>query len=284
MFLIIVLGIFLFVLHTMLGLNRQVRNFALNIRKQDSSVLEKIGWQEDKADLTSIENYFYGMMQKVKTLMDESYRSKIRERDAQLMALQAQINPHFLYNTLDMINCMAFSIDAKEISSMINALSKYFRFSLNKGKSVVTIHEEIELAETYLSIQQKRFMGAIQYRFDIADETEEYSIPKLTLQPVIENAVLHGIQKKESRRGEVVIRSEKVGPDICFWIRDDGVGMDQTTISRVLNSPSEKSRSSYGLFNVNERLKLTYGEDYGIRIDSEINAFTEVKIKIKANL
>ena len=281
MFLIIVLGIFFFVLHTMLDLNRQVRNFAINIRKQDSRILDKIG-KGSAENLTSIENYFYSMMRKVKTLMDENYRSKIRERDAQLMALQAQINPHFLYNTLDMINWMAFSIGAREISSAITELSKYFRISLSKGKSVITVGEELELAKTYLSIQKTRFMGAIQYQFEIDEETKTYSIPKLTLQPILENAVVHGIQKKESRRGNILIRSKKIGSDIYFWIRDDGVGMEQETIDRIFHSPAEKSRTSYGLFNVNERLGLMYGKGYGLRIRSQVGSYTEVEVKIKA--
>lgn len=282
MFLIIVLGIFLFVLQTMLGLNRQLRKFAENIGKQDAGAVETIGREGGSAGLMGIENYFNAMTRKVKTLMDENYRSKIRERDAQLMALQAQINPHFLYNTLDMINWMAFSIGAQDICATINALSKYFRLSLNKGKAVVSIRDELELSKTYLSIQRTRFMGAVQFRFEIDGETEAYSIPKLTLQPIVENAVLHGIQKKADRRGEIVVRSKKAGPDITIWVRDDGVGMDRETIDRVLHAPTEEDRASYGLFNVNERLRLTYGEGYGLRIRSEVHAFTEVEVRIKA--
>lgn len=125
-------------------------------------------------------------------------------------------------------------------------------------------------------------MGAVQFRFEIDGETKAYSIPKLTLQPIVENAVLHGIQKKADRRGEIVVRSKKAGPDITIWVRDDGVGMDRETIDRVLHAPTEEDRASYGLFNVNERLRLTYGEGYGLRIRSEVHAFTEVEVRIKA--
>jgi two-component system sensor histidine kinase YesM len=163
---------------------------------------------------------------------------------------------------------------------MVNSLAKYFRLSLSKGKSVVSIHDELELVRVYLSIQQTRYKGAIQFRFDIDEETENCKIQKLTLQPIVENAVLHGVQKNRDRRGEVVIESKKYEKEIVISITDNGGGMDQETMEHVLCCQPETGEGHYGLYNVNERIKLFFGEEYGIRLYSQVGEGTRVEVHI----
>jgi two-component system sensor histidine kinase YesM len=281
MFIIVVFGVFLIAMHAMDEMNRQVKKLAGDIEKEGVDVIDASGKSNYvSGDFIKLETYVYGMIGKVKNLMEDSYQSRIREREAQIKALQAQINPHFLYNTLDTINWMAVKIDAEEISFMVNSLAKYFRLSLSKGKSVVSIHDELELVRVYLSIQQTRYKGAIQFRFDIDEETENCKIQKLTLQPIVENAVLHGVQKNRDRRGEVVIESKKYEKEIVISITDNGGGMDQETMEHVLCCQPETGEGHYGLYNVNERIKLFFGEEYGIRLYSQVGEGTRVEVHI----
>ncbi|HBM81162.1 MAG TPA: hypothetical protein DD426_10070 [Clostridiaceae bacterium] len=274
-------GIFLMFAYAMDNMNKQVKKIINSIKKEGVEVVEGDikGYQ---GDLTMLEKNVYNIIQKVKNLMQEIYQAKINEKEARLKALQAQINPHFLYNTLDAINWMALKINAADISSMVNSLARYFRLSLSKGRSIVTIKEELELIKVYLNIQQYRFKGAIKYKFDIEDGVEDYYIYKLLLQPIIENAIIHGIQKKKDRSGMINVEARKVGDDIVIEISDDGVGMAKETIARVLDSDSADKQNSYGLYNVNERIKLHFGNDYGVKIYSKIGTGTKVELRIKA--
>lgn len=281
-FIFLVFGIFLMIIQIMDQLNRQVKKLALDIEKEGVEIIEERTENNSHGDYIKLETYVYGMIRKVKELMEESYQSRIREREAQLTALQAQINPHFLYNTLDAINWMAVKIDAREISFMINSLARYFRLSLSKGKTVVSIHDELELINVYLTIQNIRYQGMIQFEFRVEEEIKNYKILKLTLQPIIENAILHGIQKKEDRHGTITIKGAKSSDDIVISIADDGVGINAETIQSIMRGTWAEHEGHYGLYNVNERLKLYYGSDYGISITSEPGKGTCVEVKIKA--
>lgn len=247
-FIIIIFGLFLMFGHTMEVLDRQVKQ----------------------------------MVSEAKRLMEESYQAKLSEREAQLKALQAQINPHFLYNTLDNINWMAVKIQATDISFMINSLAKYFRLSLSKGKDIVGIKEELELIKVYLTIQQARFKGAIQFEFRIDESVEKCKIHKLTLQPIIENAIIHGIQKKGSKSGLIIVSAYKEDGDMVITISDDGVGMDMAVAEKILSSRPGNGNVSYGLYNVNERIKLYFGDKYGIKLASIPGEGTTVEVRVKA--
>jgi two-component system sensor histidine kinase YesM len=237
-----------------------------------------------KGDMYRLEKSVNSIIKRLKVLMEESYISKVREREAQLKALQAQINPHFLYNTLDTINWMAIRRKADDISFMLDSLAKYFRLSLNQGKDVVSISDEINLAKAYLDIQKMRFINSFEAVFDIEEEVKQYSMPKLTLQPIIENALLHGIQNKESQKGIIIIQANKVGEDIYFRVKDDGIGMSNEKVQQLLACTKENIGNSYGLYNVNQRLRLFSGESYGLIINSEEGKGTTIEIKVKQTL
>jgi two-component system sensor histidine kinase YesM len=281
-FTVFVSGIVLMFIYIMKSMNKQVKNLVNAIEKDGVHYIDESITNASQGDLTRLEKDVYNMMQKVKSLMEESYQAKISEREAQLKALQAQINPHFLYNTLDTINWMAVKINAEDIRFMVNTLAKYFRLSLSKGKSIVRIQDELELINVYLTIQHKRFRGAIQYEIKVEKEVEEYNIHKLTLQPIVENAIIHGIQKNNDRSGVILIEAKKEAEDIIFTISDNGVGMDNEMVHKVLSNLPNGKEGSYGLYNVNERIKLFFGEEYGIKIHSERGIGTKVQIRIKA--
>ena len=228
-------------------------------------------------DLQKVENQVYKMIQYSNELAEESYKAHREERKAQLMALQAQINPHFLYNTLECINWMALRRNAPDISYTITTLAKYFRLTLNKGKTIVGIEDELELAKTYLTIQNLRFDNALEVNINRSAEITQYTIPKLTLQPIIENAVIHGIMKKQEKRGKIVVDASILEDEIQIIVEDDGVGMDQEKVNQLLE---QQLTDHYGIYNVQERIQLYYGEHYGISIVSNLDEGTKVTIRI----
>jgi len=232
-----------------------------------------------ETDLDKAERLVMEVLEKNRRLTEENYRSRLQERKAQLLALQAQINPHFLCNTLECINWMAFRYGASDISQAITALARYFRLTLNDGKDVVSVADEIELAKTYLAIQNIRFESKIQVEITAPEELRSYAIPKLALQPFVENAVIHGIRKTPQRSG--IIRIDGViGPDtIEITVRDNGIGMSRKTLSEL--SADRRYKDHYGIYNVRERLRLFYGEGTDVTVTSREDQGTCVKMTVK---
>lgn len=253
---------------------------------------EGIGWLEERrsmpdGDFRLLERSVDHLIHKVNNLMEESYQAKMQEREAQLRTLQAQINPHFLYNALDMINWSAISHDAEDTSQMIEALAHYFRLSLNKGRDNVSINDELELAKVFLEIQQNRFPSTFTFTIEAGPGLESYIIPKLTLQPLVENALLHGIRKTKDKQGTITITAQLEQETIVLTVSDDGIGMSPEQGQRLLREPSlekqdNSSSGSFGLYNVNERIRFFAGNRYGLSIDSEPGKGTVITVRIKA--
>lgn len=283
MFLILVFMLMAFIIN---GMNRRIQSVFKTIRTEGVDGLEEP--RTDKgSDFYLLERVVDHLVHRVKDLMEEAYRSKMTEREAELRALQAQINPHFLYNTLDTINWLAISRDADDISHMIESLSDYFRLSLNKGKDHVCVADELELARVYLEIQQNRFPSTFEFVIEAGAEASRCVIPKLTLQPIVENALLHGIRKNKHKTGTIRIHAEQCGDDLEIAITDNGIGMEEELASSLLlpSRPlmhAEGSGSSYGLYNVNERIKLLSGYDYGLSVRSRLGEGTVVIVRLKA--
>jgi two-component system sensor histidine kinase YesM len=235
-------------------------------------------------DIRLLEHSIRNLIGAVNTMAEESYRAKLQEREAQLRALQSQINPHFLYNTLETINWMAIRRKAGDISSLINALSTYFRLTLNKGRDFVTVHDEVRLAQAYLDIQSSRFENKFETVFDVEPGAELLIMPKLTLQPIIENALLHGIRKKRNPEpGLITIRIYCEHKDVIVTITDNGAGIPESVLKHIMSSSlSKDSMESYGLYNVHERIRLYCGDAYGLTVHSEEGRGTEVSIRMKA--
>ncbi|MEK3914134.1 sensor histidine kinase [Paenibacillus sp. FSL H7-0331] len=188
------------------------------------------------------------------------YESKIKEKEAELLALQSQINPHFLYNTLNSIYWMAEKIKAKNISKMVISLSKFFKLSLNNGSYITTVENEIEQIRNYLEIQNIRYDNKLIVSIEVEPSILKEKVIKLLIQPLVENAIYHGLELKEGE-GHITIRGMKKEHVLVFEVIDDGIGFDTEHISA-------KSKG-YALKNIEERIKLHYGESYGISVESE---------------
>lgn len=217
-------------------------------------------------EITELQCNFKDMVYRINELIREVYLKDIEKKDAELKAFQAQINPHFLYNTLDTINWMALEKNEYEISSMIGLLSAFFRLSLKHGDNIIRIEDELEHVKVYLSIQQKRFEGSLESEISVEPDIFEYMTVKLILQPLVENAILHGIQKTEAQAGKIVIRGRKLGDRIVLSVEDNGAGADLDKVNGILAGANEgKQRSGYGIYNTNERIRLFFGEGYGLK-------------------
>ncbi len=235
---------------------------------------------KNNKSLALLENNANHLVVTIKRLMEESYEAKLKARDYQLKALQAQINPHFLYNTLDAIKWMILEDRKKDSIWMINAFSKYFRLSLSKGREVVSLQDELELIQAYIGIMQKRFSNISTIDIKIEDNLMDCLIPKLSLQPLVENALNHGIlHKPDSDDGRLAITAKEENDKLVIIIKDNGNGMDQEQLKSILSQETSTTKG-YGLGNVDERLKLFGGDDCGLAISSELNIGTTVTLSL----
>ena len=227
---------------------------------------------------------FSNMMGRIDTLMDEKLEQGQQIKALELKALQAQINPHFLYNSLDLINCTAIAHNVPEISRMVNALARFYRLSLSRGKEVIPLADELKHARLYVEIQNMRFEDRVRTEWDVEPGVEQCPIIKIVLQPIIENAIIHGIFEKPDKTGRLRIAAFRQGQDLVITVEDDGVGMDEET--RLANfsasASSANTKGGYGVRNINERLHLAYGAGHGLFCESEEGRGTRVTIRIPA--
>lgn len=205
-----------------------------------------------------------------------------RLRKAELELLQSQINPHFLYNTLDTIVWAAEDSDQKLVVSMVKSLSEFFRTSLNSGKEIVTIEEEIAHASSYLQIQQIRYRDILEYTIDIPKEIYSCVIPKITIQPLIENALYHGIKNKRGM-GKITVTGDYDDESFHIYVEDNGKGMTEERLRKVnekIEDNTQVEGEIFGLSNVNERIALKFGKEYGISVESTLDIGTKVTVTL----
>ena len=232
-----------------------------------------------------ISNYNY-MIAKMSVLVDEQYKSGKAVKNAELKALQSQINPHFLYNTLDMINWMAYKKMNSEISLAVKNLAKFYKLSLNKGNDITPIDDELSHVSLYVDIQNMRYSNRISLEINVDSDIRSYLIPKITLQPIVENSITHGIFAKGDVEGKILITGSIIENAIYLKVSDDGIGIKESDLPLILSSEKHKSinkeskGSGYGIRNINERLKLYYGDDYGLSFSSIYEKGTTVTIKL----
>lgn len=243
----------------------------------------RIDLQNGEKEVVELGKSFNIMVQTVNALVEENKKEHEAKRISELNALQAQINPHFLYNTLDSIMWMAESDKSEEVVDMVTALARLFRISISKGRNVISVREELEHAKNYLLIQKIRYKDKFTFSIDVDDEFLDHPTPKLILQPIIENAIYHGIEYMVDE-GTIRIRVYKDLKFLVFEIKDNGLGMDEETVQKLLFRkdfvPSPHQGSGVGVRNVDERIKIRYGSEYGIWIESEIEEGTIVEIRI----
>lgn len=227
-----------------------------------------------------IDNYNY-MISKMSILVDEQYKLGKEVKNAELKALQSQINPHFLYNTLDMINWMAHKNMNKEISIAVKNLAKFYKLSLNKGKDIVTIKDEVEHSKLYVNLQNMRYDNRITLITKLDESLMNCSIPKITFQPIIENSINHGILGRGMENGSILISGYISQNNLIIQISDDGIGIEKEVLPLILKENNLQTKGSgYGLKNINQRIKLLYGESYGLSFTSNYGFGTTVEITL----
>lgn len=237
---------------------------------------------EAGAEVKVLSDSLNAMIDKISELLDQVTTEQIRLRKAELELLQAQINPHFLYNTLDTIVWLAEAGKQAEVVSMVGSLSAFFRTSLNQGKDIISLEEELLHVRSYLAIQKVRYQDILEYEINVPAELNSCEIPKITLQPLVENALYHGIKNKRGL-GKITISGEVFEDHIEIVVADNGIGMTPERLTQVKESLMSKSIDAskiYGVFNVNERIKLKFGEESGLSFDSEHGIGTRVTITL----
>ncbi|WP_181909553.1 cache domain-containing sensor histidine kinase [Paenibacillus taihuensis] len=262
-------------LRTMTRLMKQVQGGNLDVAFQIR--------QNDEIGLFGRE--FNRMLRRIKELIAEIYDISARKKETELEALQSQINPHFIYNTLETIRMNAVINDDDEVAEMTFTLGKLLRYSINRGREIVTVEEELEHLENYVELLRYRFKNRFELEYDIPGELMSFHVMKLMFQPIVENAILHGMEGKDEKV-RILLSARTEGDMAIFVLRDEGVGMDSMRLHLLrgsiqgLQAPQDGTRTGVGLRNINERIKLHYGESYGIEVDSRPDAGTEVRLRL----
>lgn len=236
-----------------------------------------------KDEMAVLYTGFNSLTKKVRALLDEVYQKQEEKNQYQLQLIQSQVKPHFLYNTLETIKSLV-DLDMNETASeAISAMAVFYRISLNKGNDIISIQSELELCRQYLYIQKLRYQEYLDYRIEECEGTENWCISKLTLQPILENAIYHGIKEKHTK-GLIVIQLKNFEDHLIFNVIDNGVGMDSETLKNLQNSLDASCENdhlrSFGLSSVNRRIQLLFGKEYGIQIESILHHYTKVILTI----
>ena len=267
---------------------RELSRVTARVAGGDMSVRANL---ETGAELGVLSRSLDEMIERINNLLSQVRTEQENLRVAELELLQAQINPHFLYNTLDTIIWLAEAGDQSKVVSMVGSLSDFFRASLGQGRDIVTIGDEIRHVSSYLEIQQVRYQDILTYSIDVPEEIYISKIPKITLQPLVENALYHGIKNRRGG-GCITITGKVESKCIYLYIEDNGIGMTEERleqINRKINAGEKTENEAdaggnreeaeiFGLYNVNERIRLKFGSRYGIHIDSEFGKGTVVTV------
>lgn len=254
---------------------KQMQKVKLNRPERIQAVQET---QDEIGGLVHTYNY---MTDEINTLLEQQERTAKELRLTEFAALQAQINPHFLYNSLDMINWHTQKGEKEEAAKAIQALSKFYKLTLSKKNAAVTMAVELEHVSLYVELQNMRYDDKIELLIDIPPDMLGCMIPRLTFQPIVENAILHGIMRKPEKEGNIVITGWREGTDLVYLISDDGVGMEQEVLNQILTGEGKSSKGTrIGVYNTHRRLQLLYGESYGLTYESTVHQGTDVYIRI----
>ena len=275
--------------HSMSRPINQLNSIMNNVESGDLSTRYKGDRADEIGMLGRSFNKMIARINKLISLMEIQGRQK---REAELQALQAHIKPHFLYNTLDTINWMARKKGALDVAELVESLSQLFRIGLSKGNDIIPLENEVEHIHSYLKIQKARYKDKLNYSISINPELNTIKVVKLVLQPIVENAIYHGIKERRGP-GNIAITGEEVEGNLVLCVKDDGVGMPEERLSNLneglaisfesLEETRKKNSIGYGVMNVQARIKLTFGEPYGISVESVQGKGTNVKILLPLN-
>ena len=236
-----------------------------------------------KDEIAVLAHNFNDMTKEIGHLVDDMQHNHETQRILESKLLQAQINPHFLYNTLDTVVWLAEAKQNDQVVAIVTYLSEFFRTTLSKGQDIITIYDEKRHIESYLKIQQFRYQDVLEYSIDIEEKLYEVKIPKLLLQPLVENALVHGIRNKRGK-GHLSVRGYFQENDVIFEVEDDGKGMNKEELEALIHGMDHDSgadrQSGFGVANVNQRIHIYYGEQHGISYESHPGEGTLVRIQV----
>lgn len=261
-----------------------VVNQMAKVRFEPPVELKDADSQDEIGELIDTYNY---MSRKIQQLMDNQAKAAENLRIAEFDSLQSQINPHFLYNTMDMISWLAQQGKSDEVTEVVRRLSRFYRLTLSRKQELTTIADEAEHVTIYIELQNMRFDNGIDFIMDIPDYLMEYSMPKLIFQPLVENSIIHGIMEKEEKTGSIVLAGWMEDEDIVLLLSDDGVGIDPDILPKFLDGTFHNPQSkgaNVAVYNTHRRLQILYGERYGLSFSSTKGEGTEVQIRIPAIL
>ena len=260
------------------SITKPISNLNETMQKASSN-LQIVADQSDIEEINSLSRSFNQLIQKIDNLLKKIKEDAKLQRQSEIKVLQAQINPHFLYNTLDALNWKALQHQDTEMTTLIRSLCDFYRISLSNGDEFIPIKDEIKHVECYLKIQSIRFKNQFTYDLEVEPHLLSMYCLKILLQPLIENAITHGLRPLD-HPGEIHIRIFTQENNIIMTVEDNGVGMSDQMLDEVNNGLSNQALHKYGLYNINQRIRLTYGETYGIHIQSQLNSGTKVTVTI----
>ena len=245
--------------------------------------VQPVGWSQE---LTTLGTEFNEMLDRMQVMAQEELQHKMLVERTEYKMLQAQINPHFLYNTLDMINWLSQSGQSEKVTEAVQALTRFYRLTLGSRDLISTVHDEVTHVTLYMQLQNMRYNNCAEFIADVPPELDHFSIPRLTFQPIVENALLHGIMMKEEKKGTILLTGWREENDIVFVISDDGAGIPPEKLDSLLDERTQAAVGSssrhVGVSNTNLRLKSLYGSGYGLSFISVPGQGTEVTVRIPA--
>ncbi|WP_173917218.1 sensor histidine kinase [Halobacillus sp. Marseille-Q1614] len=262
------------------NISKPLEDLSVRMKKVQSGDFEEpLPTKYYNDEVGDLHDNFRLMINRINELIKENYTKQLMIKETEYKALQAQINPHFLYNTLDSINWMAKVNKQEKISVMAAALGNMMRNIISKKAPMITIREELEIVRNYITIQKYRYDQRLDFTLDVSPELEESLIPKLSIQPIVENAIQHGLEEMVSSCRIIVTISE-AEDNLEIIVSDNGPGIEEDKLESIYRGLIKSKSSGIGINNINERIKMMYGEDYGITIKSEAGKGTEVVIKV----
>lgn len=284
----IILGIFVFVIVALVvkksfrlagEITDPIGGVSDNVRKVGHGDFDITPVETNVIEVKELDRGILKMAGRIQTLLENVKEEERKQHMIQLELLQAQINPHFLYNTLDTIVWMVEADMHDEAIEMLTHLSVFFRTVLSKGEDVITLHDEVLHTKSYLEIQQIRYSDILDYTIELPQDMEEIRLPKMTLQPLVENALYHGVKEKRGK-SSIWITFEDAGRDIVIQVKDDGIGMTEDRLREVQEGLKNNQSVGFGMSAVEGRLKLYYGEEYGLDICSKYQEGTVIRVNI----
>ena len=264
-------------------ITRRINKLKNSMAKVENGDFDAVINTQDKDEIGDLIHSFNSMTTQIKNLITQVYEGRISQKESEMRALRAQINPHFLYNSLSLINWKAIEYEQEDISEITLALSNYYRTSLNKGKNILSFEQELSNMQSYLKIQQIMHDNSFDVVINVSEEVMPCESLNLILQPLVENAIDHGIDLLTDRKGVITVEAElqkdEEGKElVCVTVSDNGVGMDEETAQNFLTAQSK----GYGARNVNDRIRLYYGESYHLEVQSIPDEGTTITIKFPA--